>query len=106
MQKIDGIQLSDMIQVLRSELEHAQTQSKHSEITFQTEKVELELKVSVTGTVKGEGGVQFWVVKAGAGLQESEATTHTFKLTFKPVSKDLESPIQVGKETDKKPAGA
>jgi hypothetical protein len=106
MQYKDGLQLADLIQVLRSELERAQAQSENAEILFQTEKVELELKVAVTGTIKGEGGVKFWVINAGGGLESSSATTHTFKLTLTPVSKDSKGPILVSEETDKEPVGA
>ena len=106
MQNTAGLQLADMIQVLRSELERAQAQSESAGILFQTEMVELELKVAVTGTVTGKGGVKFWVINVGGGLENSNATTHTFKLTLKPVSRDGKGPIQVSEVTDKKPAGA
>lgn len=106
MKNTDGLQLADMIQVLRRELARAQAQSESADILFQTEKVELELKVAVTGTVKGEGGVKFWVINAGGGLEHSNAATHTFKLTLKPVSREGKGSIQVSEDTGKKPAGA
>src|SRR3712207_1206792 len=80
-----GVPLSDMIQMLRRELEKAQASSTASAIRFETEKVELELEVAVTNTAKGEAGVEFWVIKAGGELERSGVTTHTFRITLIPI---------------------
>ena len=101
------VQLADMIHMLRHELQRAQEKS-HKEgeaILFETEKVELELKVALTRTAKGDAGVKFWVVNAGGGLEQSGATTHTFKLTLKPVSRGNRDPIVVAAETGEGPSG-
>ena len=80
-----GIPLAEMIQTLRRELETARQRTKGEEIVFQMEKVELELEVALTRTKKAEGGVEFWVVKAGGEIEKSGATTHTFKITLTPM---------------------
>ena len=88
--EIDGIPLAEMIQTLRRELETARQQARGEEIAFQMEKVELELEVALSRKTKGEGGIQFWVVKAGGEIEKSGATTHTFKLTLTPIGADRE----------------
>lgn len=97
MENTDDLQLAEMIQVLRSELEKAQTQSEGAGIVFRTEKVELELKVAVTGTINGKGGVKFWVINAGGGLEKSNAATHTFKLTLTPHHPETGERVDVSK---------
>jgi hypothetical protein len=103
MENTDKLQLSDMIQMLRGELEKSQTQSKSAGIVFRTEKVELELKVAVEGTITGKGGVKFWVINAGGGLEKSNATTHTFKLTLTPLDPETGERADVSKP-EKDPA--
>jgi Trypsin-co-occurring domain 2 len=81
-----GIPLAEMIQTLRRELETARERAKGEDIGFEMEKVELELVVALSRKTKGEGGVEFWVVKAGGEIEKSGATTHRFKLTLTPVA--------------------
>jgi hypothetical protein len=61
-----GIALADMIETLRQEL---------------------QLKVAVGTKGKAEAGIAFWVVKAGAAVEGSLDTVHTFKLTLSPVTR-------------------
>ena len=103
MENTDNLQLAEMIQVLRSELEKAQTLSEGAGIVFRTDKVELELKVAVEGTIKGEGGVKFWVINAGGALEKSNAATHTFKLTLTPLDPETGERVDVSKPA-KRPA--
>ena len=103
MENTDNLQLAEMIQVLRSELEKAQNESDGAGIVFRTEKVELELQVAVEGTIKGKSGVKFWVINAGGGLEKSNAATHTFKLTLTPLDPNTGERADVSK-TEKDPA--
>jgi hypothetical protein len=80
-----GIPLAEMIQTLRRELETAREHAKGESIAFQMEKVELELEIALSRRKQGQGGVEFWVVKAGGEIEKSGATTHTFKLTLTPI---------------------
>ncbi len=100
MENTDNLQLAEMIKALRSELEKAQTQSDGAGIVFRTEKVELELKVAVEGTIKGESGVKFWVINAGGALEKSNAATHTFKLTLTPLDPKTGKRADVSKRQD------
>jgi hypothetical protein len=103
MENTDNLQLAEMIQVLRSELEKAQTQSEGTGIVFRTEKVELELNVAVEGTIKGDGGVKFWVINAGGSLEKSNTATHIFKLTLTPLDPITRERVDVSKP-EKDPA--
>jgi Trypsin-co-occurring domain 2 len=78
------VPLSEMIETLRSELQSSLKSSK-GPISFDLDKIELELKVTVARKLKGEAGIAFWVVKAGAGTERSNDSIHTFKLTLSPV---------------------
>ena len=60
------IPLAEMIETLRQELELAQTRGVARPVAFGVEKVELELKMAISRKSKGEGGIRFWVLSAGA----------------------------------------
>jgi hypothetical protein len=82
----DPIPLSEMIETLRGELQKSQERGAGQAIAFQIDKVELQLKVAVSRKIKGEGGIAFWVIKAGASAEGAHDVTHEFKLTLTPVS--------------------
>lgn len=84
MNETDNITLAAMVQALRRELEAAQKQSPEASISFETEKVELELKMAISQTMKGSGGIRFWVVNAGGELEKQGVSTHTFRLVLIP----------------------
>ena len=100
----DDIPLAEMIQALRRELESARENAIGQEITFATEKVELELKVTVSKRKKGQGGIDFWV-KVGGEYEKSNEAVHTFKLTLLPTSAKTGKRLDVNEETKRKPAG-
>ena len=89
------IPLAEMIQTLRLELEAAQVGGSHSDLRFQIEKVDLELKVAVSRTKKGSGGVKFWVINAGGELEKTAETIHTFTLSLTPISARSGGRVQV-----------
>ncbi|MEI6138944.1 MAG: trypco2 family protein [Mariniphaga sp.] len=80
----NNIQLSQMIETLRSELENSIELSKGKELRFSIESIELELKVVVTNDTIGKVGAKFWVVNAEGEHQFSKENIHTFKLVLKP----------------------
>lgn len=82
----DGVPLSDMIEKLRSELALSLQRGKGALVGFAVDKVELELKVAVSQKTKGEGGIAFWVVKAGASVEAQKDNVHTFRISMTPVS--------------------
>ena len=97
------IPLAHMIQQLRAELIKAQWQSKGEPIAFKAEKVELELKIAITKTAEGKGGIEFWVINAGGSYEKSSATTHTFKLTLKPIDAATGGDVDLNATTSTKP---
>lgn len=82
-----GVPLSEMIETLRQELQRSIDRGQGQAVAFEIEQVELELKVAVSRKAKGEGGVAFWVVKAGAAVEGQRDLGHTFKLTLRPVGR-------------------
>ncbi len=83
-----GVPLAEMIQTLRRELDEARADGAGSHITFDIEKIELELKVAVSRKKKGDAGIAFWVINMGGGAEAGLDTAHTFKLTLLPTSGD------------------
>jgi hypothetical protein len=94
-----GIGLAEMIESLRAELHAALAAGKGEAVAFDVDKVELELKLAVTRKTTGEGGVAFWVVKAGAGVEAGRDTMHTFKLTLSPLAAATSVRLRVGSST-------
>jgi hypothetical protein len=90
------ISLSTMIQTLREELETAQEQSKNSRFKFRVDSVELELAIEVSKGKSGTGGIQFWVLEAGAEVKKENSHAHKFTLVLKPGSS---GPIEVARES-------
>jgi hypothetical protein len=81
-----GVPLAEMIQTLRRELDAARTDGVDSEIKFDIEKIELELKVAVSRKKEGKAGIAFWVINVDGGAAAGLETAHTFKLTLVPTS--------------------
>jgi hypothetical protein len=94
------IALAEMIETLRRELEIAQMQGAARPVAFGVEKVELELKVVVSRKAKGEGGIKFWVVTAGAEAEGGSETVHNFKLTLSPLDAESKKRLEVGSNID------
>ena len=99
-----AIGLSEMIESLRRELQTAVDSGKDHVVAFDVDKVEMELRVTVTRKAKGEGGVAFWVVKAGASVEAGRDAMHTFKLTLSPVLSATSARLRVASTTDESPS--
>lgn len=98
------IDLAEMVESLRRELQASLERGKNHTVAFDVEKVELELKVAVSRKAGAEGGVAFWVVKAGASIQAGRDTTHTFKLTLVPVLSASGERLKVSSTTNEGPS--
>jgi len=98
-----NIPLADTIQNLRKELQSAQQRSAGENILFEIEKVELELQVVIGRKAKGQGGIEFYVVKAGGEVERSGETTHSIKLTLSPVSSASGGRIKVAAQGEEAP---
>jgi|EndMetStandDraft_4_1072995.scaffolds.fasta_scaffold690987_2 translation elongation factor EF-1beta len=94
------IALAEMIETLRRELEIAQMQGAARPVAFGIDKVDLELKVTMSRKAKGEGGIKFWVISAGAAGERGNETVHTFKLTLSPLDAVSKKRLEVGSKTD------
>lgn len=94
------IALAEMIETLRRELEIAQMQGVNRPVAFGVEKVELELKVLMSRKAKGEGGIKFWVVTAGAAAERGGETAHIFKLTLSPLDAESKKRLEVASKSD------
>jgi Trypsin-co-occurring domain 2 len=95
------IGLAEMIESLREELQASIESGQDKLVAFDVDKVELELKIALSRKAKGEAGVAFWVVKAGASGEAGRDTTHTFKLSLSPVRSDTSTRLRVGSVTRK-----
>lgn len=91
--------LAEMLAGLRGELRRSQTLAKESNIQFEIQNIDLELKLHVEKVNTGGGklGVKFWVVEAGVSGEKAntDSRTQTIKLSMK--AKDLEDTNQEGK---------
>ena len=98
-----GVPLSEMIETLRHELQRSMDSGRGQAVAFEIDKVELELKVAVSRKAKGEGGVAFWVVKAGAAVEGQRDLAHTFKLTLSPVGGATGARLKINADTTERP---
>ena len=89
------IPLAEMIETLRQELELAQIHGVARPVAFGVEKVELELKIAISRKAKGEGGIKFWVLSAGATAEGGRESVHTFKLTLSPLDAETKKRLEV-----------
>jgi Trypsin-co-occurring domain 2 len=101
-----GMPLSDMIETLRQELQLAMARGADEAVAFDIDKVELELKVAIGTKGKAEGGVAFWVVKAGASVEGQHDTVHTFKLTLTPVARASGERTRISADVDRQKSPA
>ena len=64
--------LSEVVRALRAELDAAMTAGEGERVQFKTDAVELEFQVGVTKTAEARGGIRFWVLELGGGLDLGE----------------------------------
>ncbi|CAN7733411.1 hypothetical protein LJR029_004922 [Caballeronia sp. LjRoot29] len=101
-----SIPLARVIADLRTELLAALKDGVGRELQFRLQPIELELKLGVTKSVDGNGGVKFWVMELGAKGSYESAATHTLKLVLEPVGPNGQSPkISAKFEDPSPPAG-
>ena len=79
--------LAETLAGLRAELSRSQDLAADSNIQFEIQNIDLELKVHVEKVEKfgGNLGVKFWVVEAGASGDQTDTNsrTQTIKLSMK-----------------------
>ena len=96
------IELADVIDDLRAELEHAQMRAKGSALRFGLGPVELELTVALSREGKTGGKVRFWVAEVNAEGKLASTSTQKIKLTLNPavVAGDAKESVYVGGGAD------
>lgn len=79
------IELAEMVQNLRSELEKALEVAEGQQIRFDLDEVTLEAQVQVSREASGKAGVKFWVFStAEAGGKVGQTQGHKVVLKLKP----------------------
>ena len=83
------LQLADVVQALREELDVAKHQSVGHDVKFNVNNIEVEFQtvVELDTAVEGGGKIKFWVldVDAKASGKYKRSNTHKIKLSLKPV---------------------
>jgi hypothetical protein len=89
------IKLSEMIEALRVELAVATENGDGKALRFEVGPVELEVEVAASRRTSGNGGVEFWVLKAGAEHGREDVVTHRIKVTLQPKLADGGGVVEV-----------
>jgi hypothetical protein len=77
------IGLSEMITVLRQELEEAQEKSAEERLRFTLEDIELELQIIAEESNKYAAGFQFWVFNPSVEDSDKDVRAQTLRLRLK-----------------------
>lgn len=78
------IELADLIEELRAELDRARQAGTGSELRFGLGPVELEVTVALGREGKTGGKIKFWVAEVNADGKLSSTSTQRIKLTLNP----------------------
>lgn len=92
MAEAKNLELSRMIQNLRSELIKAQEEGADQPIRFDVEDVELELDIAVEEDLEGGISAKFYVLTSHFKAKKKDAVTQKLKLKLKPVEADPDNP--------------
>lgn len=85
----DGmVELKDVIEKLRTELEQAVDAGRGKALQFELEGIDVELQVGITDKLEGNLGLKLWVYELGAKGAMERATTQTVRLKLKPRAKN------------------
>jgi hypothetical protein len=83
------IELAEVVNQLRSELEFAQGGAAEEELRFELGPIELEVTVGLTKEGGAGAKVRFWVAEVGAEAKASAMSTQRIKLTLHPTLRGL-----------------
>ncbi len=78
------IELADVINELRAELDRARTAADGSALRFGLGPVQLEVTVALDREGRAGGKVRFWVAEANAEAKVSSTSTQRITLTLNP----------------------
>lgn len=79
-----AINLSDVVEQLRTDLLVAKREGEGSELRFALDSVEIELRVAVTKDIEGGAKAKFWVIEAGGKGKFGDSKTQTIRLKMTP----------------------
>lgn len=86
---VDKLQLAEVVQALREELDTAKLQAEGHNIRFNVDNIEVEFQTAVEleASATGGGKLKFWVldIDAKASGKYKNATTHKIKLNLSPI---------------------
>jgi hypothetical protein len=77
--------LPEAIESLRADLAQAWWDGQQQRLRFRVEPVELTVQVGLTHTIKGTGGVKWYVLTIGGEKTRETVTTQTLKLRLTPI---------------------
>ena len=80
----EGVELAELIQQLRSELDRAMREGREEAVKFECGPVELELTVAVEKAAGTGAKVRFWVVDADASAKLGSTRTQRISMTLTP----------------------
>ena len=104
--KSKKLELSKLIQNLRTELVKAQQEGKNDELSFLVEDVELELDIATEEGIEGGIAAKFYVLTSHYKANKKDAVTQKIRLKLKPVKSaknpetgdEVLKPFQVSKK--------
>lgn len=76
--------LPQVIEALRKDLNQAIEQGKGQVVQFDVNEIEVELRVALEESRKGDGSLGFAVFKVGGSFDDKTIKGHTIKLKLKP----------------------
>lgn len=79
----EGVDLSEWLDALRTELSRAQKAGEGQDVRFIVDVVNVEFEVVSTRSLGGHGGIKFWVLEGGAEGKKESSTTQRVQLSLR-----------------------
>ena len=100
---MDGVDLADAIEMLRSEVREAHKNSADADVQFPIQTLTVELKVGLTKKADGKLGfkVPFFGAEMGASAGLAAESAQTVTLVLGPPVDPHGRPVKVGQASDK-----
>lgn len=79
----EGVDLSEWLDALRTELTRAQKAAEGQDVRFVVDVVNVEFAMTSTRSLGGHGGIRFWVLEGGADGKKESGTTQRVQLSLR-----------------------
>jgi hypothetical protein len=79
----EGVDLSEWLDALRTELSRAQKAAEGQDVRFMVDVVNVEFEIVSTRSLGGHGGIKFWVLEGGAEGKKESSTTQRVQLSLR-----------------------